>query len=176
MVWGWDTLCKQQVHLIAENMTMNHKHIVIIVILSSLLFSGMALAKDKKTIGVGIGALYNGLGLSYGIQKLGSFKYISLGCLNISNSSSRGTETNCGLGLGFVRTGVGNRHGLGAHIGATYNEHRGLNKIEMFIAPQYIYFLNGIDDAGLNLGAFVSFGNRDGDFKIRPGLQIGYQF
>ncbi len=155
---------------------MTYGHVVAIIIFNSLLFSGITLAKDKKTIGVGIGAMYNGLGLSYGIQKLGSFKYISLGCLSVFTSSSRGTKYNCGFGLGFVRTDIGNRHGLGAHIGATYNEHRGLNKIEVFVAPQYIYFVNGIDGAGLNLGASVGFGKLDGDFKISPGLQIGYQF
>ncbi len=146
------------------------------VILVCLLLSGAALAKDGKTIGVGIGALYNGLGLSYGLQGLGTLKYVSLGCLSLSTSRSRGTESNCGLGAGFLRTDLGNRHGLGVHLGATYNEHANLNSIEMFVAPQYVYFFNGIDAPGFNLGASLYFGQYDGDFKIRPGLQVGYQF
>ncbi len=147
----------------------------------SCMVSNPALAAEENgTIGLGIGVLYNGLGLSYGLKNENSLKYISLGCMSVSVSDSRGTESNCGVGVGLVRTDLieneNNRHGVGFHVGATYNEHLGLNKVELFAAPQYIYFLNGIDKNGLNFGASVLIGKFDGESKVGAGLQAGYQF
>lgn len=159
---------------------MNYNHLVVIYLLSNLLFSGAALADDNETIGVGAGVSYNGLGLSYGFQAEDSLKYISVGCLSIAKSDAFGTELNCGVGMGIVKTNVihkeGKKHGLGVHVGATYNEYLGLNKIETFVAPQYIYFVNGIDKSGANLGGSIVFGKFDGVSKVQVGLQVGYQF
>lgn len=69
-----------------------------------------------------------------------------------------------------------NKHGIGMHVGATYNEHLDIDKVEGFVSPQYVYFLNGIDKSGLNIGLSILFGKRDGESEVGAGLQIGYQF
>jgi hypothetical protein len=66
-----------------------------------------------STIGVGIGSLYNGLGLNFGRSSDTSLTYASLGCMGASTSRSTNTagdvvsrdsdyETNCGIGLGYM--------------------------------------------------------------------------
>jgi hypothetical protein len=163
-----------------RRLEVNRKNIIALVLVCGLPFSKITLADNNKTLGIGIGSLYNGLGVSFGIQDNTSIRYASLGCLSVSQSDSRGTELNCGVGVGILKTGLigslGNKHGMGMHIGATYNEHNGLDKVEGFIAPQYVYFFNGIDKHGLNLGASIQFGKRDGESKIGAGVQVGYQF
>lgn len=160
---------------------MIHKMSIIIALgFSSSVFSSFTLADETKSFGIGIGVMYNGLGVSYGTQKKDSYKYASLGCLNASESSSRGTEVNCGAGLGYITTtlisNTENNHGVGAHVGATYNEVHGFNEVELFVAPQYVYFLNGINKSGFNLGANIFLGKHDGKSEAGAGLQIGYQF
>jgi hypothetical protein len=148
--------------------------------ISCLLFSGSTLADDNKSIGVGVGSMYNGLGVSYGLLESNSYKYASIGCLSLSNSDSRGTETNCGIGFGYITTALisktENNHGLGIHIGVTYNEHKNLDEYEAFISPQYVYFFNGINSSGMNLGVNAWSGKRDGESDNGFGFQIGRQF
>ena len=154
---------------------------IFMLVSASLMATGLSLAgENRTTIGTGVGPMYNGLGLSYGQQEKHFLKYASLGCLDISVSDSRGTEYNCGVGGGFLKSDIfdnkNNKHGIGMHLGATYNQRQGLNKVEVFVAPQYVYFFNGIDDSGLNLGVSLLAGKRDGETEAGAGLQIGYQF
>lgn len=157
---------------------MDIKKVITIGVLSIAFYSNLALSEDNKSFGLGSGSLYNGIGMSYGYQSQNSYKYASLGCLSIAYSSRYGSEYNCGIGAGFIMTDLfkldGNKHGFGAHIGATYNEH--YSEIEYFVAPQYIYFFNGINKSGWNLGGSVRLGKYDGKSDIIPSFQVGYQF
>jgi hypothetical protein len=145
----------------------------------SLFFANVAIADDSNSFGVGIGSMYNGIGFSYGLKEETSFRYGSLGCISLSSSDSRGTELNCGIGFGFVTTNMissNNNHGVGIHLGLTYNEHENLNEVEGFVSPQYVYFLKGISHSGFNVGANTWFGKRDGSSDSGVGVQAGYQF
>jgi hypothetical protein len=157
---------------------MDIKKVVTFAIFSIVFHSNVALSADNKTFGLGIGSLYNGIGMSYGYQSQNSYKYVSLGCLSVAYSSDYGSELNCGIGAGFIMTGLfkldNNKHGFGAHFGATYNEH--YSEIEYFIAPQYVYFFNGINKSGWNLGGSVRVGKYDGESDAIPSFQVGYQF
>ncbi len=148
-----------------------------VITLFLLLFSEITLADENKTIGVGYGLMYNGLGVMYGIKSESSLKYLSLGCLSVGVSDTSGISSLCGIGIGYITSNLfksnGNKHGLGIHIGTSYSDTYG---IEAFIAPQYIYFLNGIVSSGLNIGVNVSYGKQEGTTEIIPGFQIGYQF
>lgn len=91
----------------SENeVVMNRKYIVVFSFLSGLAFSNITVADNIKTIGIGAGSLYNGLGISFGNQSKDSLKYVSLGCLSVGVSDSRGTELNCGIGGGILKTGL----------------------------------------------------------------------
>jgi len=157
---------------------MDIKNFLTIGIFSTVLYSNIALSEDNQSFGLGMGSLYNGIGMSYGFQSQNSYKYVSLGCLSISYSSIYGSEYNCGVGAGFLITDLfkfeSNKHGFGAHVGATYNEH--YSEIEYFIAPQYVYFFNSINNSGWNLGGSIRLGKYDGESDIIPTFQVGYQF
>ncbi len=152
----------------------------IIAAMGASLISGNLHASGSGNIALGLGSMYNGLGFKFGIESKDTQKYLALGCLSISNSDSGGTEYNCGVGLGIIRTNImsleGDNHGAGIHIGATYNEHNNLDKTEYFVSPQYIYFVNGINNAGLNFGGSIIVGKHDNKSRLGFGAQIGYQF
>ena len=157
---------------------MDVKKFLTIGIFLTVLYSNTAWSEDNKSFGLGKGSFYNGIGMSYGFQSQNSYKYLSLGCLSISYSSIYGSEYNCGVGAGFIMTDLfksdGNKHGFGAHVGTSYNEH--YRETEYFIAPQYVYFFNGINQSGWNLGGSIRLGKYDGESDIIPTFQIGYQF
>ena len=157
---------------------MNIKRILAIGMFSTVFYSNIALSEGGKSLGLGAGSIYNGVGMSYGFQSHNQYKYASLGCLSITYSSTYGSELNCGAGIGFVMTDIfnlkGNKHGFGAHLGVTYNEH--YSKVETFIAPHYVYYFNGINMSGWNLGGSLRLGKYDDKSDVIPNIQLGYQF
>ena len=54
------------------------------------------------------------------------------------------------------------KHSLGFHLGTTYCDVYG---VELFIAPQYVYFFKGINNSGLNIGVSASYGKQEGNLK-----------
>ena len=157
---------------------MDIKQALSIGILSTLFYSNVTISEDIKSFGLGVGSVYNGIGMSYGYQSKTNYKYLSLGCLSLSYSSAYGSEYNCGVGAGFIMTDLfesdSNKHGFGAHIGITYNEH--YSNFEYFIAPQYAYYFNSIENSGWNLGGSIRLGEYEGEFEAIPTFQVGYQF
>jgi len=64
--------------------------------------SGSSLAADKTSFGLGVGALYNGLGGNLALIKADDMKYISVGCGEYMSSSIDGTYVTCGVGIGCL--------------------------------------------------------------------------
>lgn len=151
---------------------------------------------DQKSFGLGIGQLYNGLGMNVAYQSDAMLSYVALGCIgfayqsNTSNSSnSDGTtrssdeeySSNCGVGLGVLSTRFvfdNGKHGLGLGLASTVNstDDELDNQIEYHLRFTYNYFLNGVANRGLNLGiapliTFDETGNEPGLL-----LNIGFQF
>lgn len=156
------------------------------IILAPSLF-GSAIA--DTTFGIGVGTLYNGLGLNFGRTTNNSLMYSSLGCMGAS--SSRGTttngdvttqesssNTNCGFGLGYISTTLfsGNKHGLGLNLGYTHNTDNFLGGSEYHLMPSYHYFFKGIDKRGLNLGFGARATLTDEESTTGLTFNIGYQF
>lgn len=115
--------------------------------------------------------------------------YGSLGCMGGSSSKSSTTngdvttqsssDTNCGFGFGYISTSLflGSNHGLGLNIGYTYDTDDFSGGSEYHVMPSYHYFINGIDQRGLNLGFGARATLSDGD-STKTGLTftLGYQF
>ena len=165
---------------------MKHSLIATIIITPTLFSNAIA----DNTFGIGIGTLYNGLGINLGKTTSSSLMYGSLGCMG--GSSSRGTttngdvttqerssSTNCGFGLGYISTSIfsGNKHGLGLNLGYTYNTAELVKGSEYHLMPSYHYFFNGIDQRGVNLG-FGAQATLNDDESTATGLtiNIGFQF
>lgn len=149
------------------------------LILASVFSVATSIADDNVSFGVGAGALYNGLGANVSFVKKSDLKYVSLGCIAIGYSSNNGTSSNCGIGAGWMRSDIlseNNKHGLGIHIGVTYNTSNDRNDTETFIGVPYVYFFKGMTSGGWNIGLTPIIGKHNGSIKGGLLLNLGYQF
>lgn len=152
--------------------------------------SMLGTATADTTFGVGVGSLYNGLGLNFGRVGNTSLTFGSLGCMGGSSSRSRSTagdvatsdssyETNCGVGLGYINTSLfpGNNHGLGLSLGYTYDTDDVSGGSEYHVMPSYHYFFNSVGQSGVNLG-FGARITRSNEESTDTGVifNLGYQF
>ncbi len=82
-------------------------------------------AADKTSFGLGVGALYNGLGGNLALIKADDLKYMSVGCSEFMSSSLDGTYVTCGVGVGWLRSDIltkkNSKHGLGLNIALDYD-------------------------------------------------------
>ncbi len=161
-----------------------------ILLVSVLLPIQSALAETR--IGLGLGVLYNGIGFNYSKSTENGLAFGSVGCLRISTgggsietdgvvtSEADTTDTNCGVGFGFFSTDLftGSRHTVGASVALNYNPDTVNNSgMEWSVIPGYVYFPNGVESRGLNLGVGGVFTYSDDD-SDNPGIlfNIGFHF
>jgi len=143
-----------------------------------LLFSGTLFAtSDDISYGIGLGQLYNGVGVNVALQDTTSMKYAAIGCMEVGYGSYEGWDTSCGIAVGYVSTSIlssaNNKHGLGISIGAVEDS----GDMSGTIGLGYTYFVNGISDSGLNIGLTPVATFRDSDDnEVGLLLNLGYQF
>lgn len=146
-----------------------------------LLLTGTLLATENSTsYGIGLGQLYNGVGVNIALQDTTSMKYLAVGCMDASYGSYSGWDANCGFAVGYVSTSIlsseNNKHGLGVHIGITEDS----NSVAGSIGLGYTYFVNEISNSGWNFGLtpVVTFRDNDNkdDNEVAVLLNLGYQF
>lgn len=141
--------------------------------------------EKKYSIGVGMGALYTGIGANLSIISTTDMKYISAGCVETSSVD----DSTCGFGAGWIKTDLfdfdSNKHGFGVYASLVghesdytleNNEYVYHNEDYYGVGLSYTYFVSGIDDSGATIG--VSFHATNAEFEGRFGalFQIGYQF
>lgn len=138
------------------------------------------------SFGVGLGALYSGLGANVALVSDRDMKYISAGCVEYSSRYS----FTCGFGLGWIVTDLfnseSNRHGWGIYVTKAGHESKfvfdGYNTPEFIeneyygAGVSYTYFMNGINKPGLNFGISAHATNAKYEGKLNGFFQIGYQF
>lgn len=135
-------------------------------------------AADKTSFGVGVGALYNGLGGNLALIKADDFRFVSLGCSEFMSSSLDGTHVTCGVGIGLLRSDIltkkNSKHGLGLNISLDYDGFE--SKLEPSIRLPYVFFFRGLDRRGWNLGVapLVRWDADGTDLGVM--LEVGYQF
>ena len=72
--------------------------------------------QDKNySVGLGMGAMYSGIGTNFSLVSENDLKYISAGCTEYSSA----TKASCGFGIGWIKTDLfgskSNKHGLGIY-------------------------------------------------------------
>jgi hypothetical protein len=150
--------------------------IVLAVLLAVV--TGSSSAADKTSFGLGVGALYNGLGGNFALIKADDLKYISVGCSEFMSSSLDGTHVTCGVGVGWLRSDIltkkNSKHGLGLNIALDYDQFH--SKVEPSIRMPYVFFFRGLDRRGWNLGVapLVRWDADGTDLGVM--LEVGYQF
>jgi len=156
------------------------KGIVLCGVLLAGVFPAVSSGADGRlSFGLGMGALYNGLGVNAAFMQGPDLKYVSLGCVSLAYSSNSGASSNCGVGAGWMRSDIlsnNGRHGLGVHLGVTYNSHDDRDEVEVFVGIPYAYFFKGMTAAGWHAGLTPVLGRRDGDLEGGLLLNLGYQF
>ena len=146
--------------------------------------------QDKAySIGLGVGAMYSGIGTNLSFLSENDLKYISLGC--VEHSANNGTI--CGFGAGWIKTDLfgtnANKHGLGVYVSIVGNEsyasYTSTTQGEEYYAHNsdtygagvsYTYFMNGINKSGTALGISLHATNADFDNSYGVFFQVGYQF
>lgn len=151
-----------------------------------------ASADDKSSpfsFGLGVGAIYTGLGVNAAMLSTTEMKYLSLGC----NEYSSVHGTSCGVGAGWIKTDLfgshSNRHGLGFYVTSLGEEtttsytttDQGTNQYwhrsaVYGLGMSYNYFSNGISKPGFTYGVSVHTSNAEYEGKLGGFLQLGYQF
>jgi len=155
----------------------------LICIVVLLFFSSLeASASDKDiSFGLGLGALYGGIGINIGLQRENDFRYIAAGCTEFGYDSVSGWQAACGVGAGWIWADIlsksNNKHGIGFYIGPVGYEgsHRD-PEIVYGVGVSYDYFFKGINSSGWNVGVTPAIGRHNGDTEGYLLLQVGYQF
>jgi hypothetical protein len=156
---------------------MTRRVAVVFLVLVAVAASALS-AADKTSFGLGVGALYSGLGGNLALIKANDLKFLSVGCSEFSRSSIDGTNLTCGVGVGWLRSDIitkkNSKHGLGLNIALDYDQFH--SKAEPSIRLPYVFFFKGIDRKGWNLGlAPLVRWDADGT-ELGVMLEVGYQF
>jgi|GEM_PF-711377 len=141
------------------------------------------------SFGLGSGLFYSGIGVNLGLRTQDSFKYFSLGCAYLGVYHS---ESSCGPGIGYVRAvDLKRKHGLGIYFGLIDSEiewepvyttfgviRKQVDREEVYgLGISYIYYANGINKPGWNIGFSTTLGNyHHGGMTSESRFQWGYQF
>ena len=159
------------------------------ILLLPLLSLSCFAAEDSKTknysVGLGMGAMYSGIGANISFVSKTDLKYVSAGCTEYSSS----TGASCGFGTGWITTELfnfdSNNHGFGIYGGALGKEkihsiengEYSYNEENIYgVGLSYTYFINGIDKSGATLGISMHATNAESEGSYGGFLQIGYQF
>lgn len=148
------------------------------VTLILVLATGTLTAADTTSFGVGLGALYNGIGGNFALIKADDFRFVSAGCTEASSSSANGTNLTCGVGVGWLRSDLltrkNSKHGLGINLALDYDQLH--SEIEPAVRLPYVFFFNGLGRRGFNLGlAPLVRWDAEGT-ELGVMFEFGYQF
>jgi hypothetical protein len=118
-----------------------------------LLCSSLLLATEGTTsYGIGLGQLYNGVGINIASHETSSMKSIAFGCMDIAYGTYSGFNASCGFSIAYVSTRIfeenNNHHGLGVHVGITKDS----DAFAGSVGVGYSYFFDEIANKGLNIG------------------------
>ena len=155
-----------------------NRNILVVTLIVVAATAGASSAADRTSFGLGVGALYNGLGGNFALITANDLKYVSLGCSEATHSSRNGTNVTCGVGVGWLMSDIltkqNSKHGLGLSIALDYDQRH--SEFEPTIRMPYVYFFKGIDRRGWNIGAAPLIRWDAEGTEIGVMFEVGYQF
>ena len=135
---------------------------------------------EDLSFGIGGGSLYNGLGANIAHKKNDSLRYFAIGCIQVSYGTGSGVKATCGFGTGYVKTNIlssSNKHGLGIHVGiSVIGANVEGSDFGYQLGGSYVYFFQGIDSPGWNIGLTPSIDRYNGSNHIGGLFEVGYQY
>jgi hypothetical protein len=161
------------------------KFTLLLSLLSLSCFATEETQTKNYSIGIGMGAMYSGIGANFSLVSENNLKYVSAGCT--AYGSTNGAE--CGAGIGWITTELfdfdTNNHGFGIYAGilgkenyATFEDNKySFHEDNIYGAGvSYTYFMNGINKSGTTFGISIHATNAEYDGRYGSFLQVGYQF
>ncbi len=140
---------------------------------------------QRYSIGLGMGAIYSGVGANLALISDNDMKYISTGC--VGYSSLHGST--CGFGAGWIKTDLfdfdSNKHGFGIYATLVDRERYATSNNNQYdfqendvygVGISYNYFFRGISSSGTIIGLSVHATNAEYKDNYGAYFQIGYQF
>lgn len=146
-------------------------------VLSCLLAVPLPSFAEEFSFGIGLGSLYNGLGVNFGISKDKSLRYLALGCIGGSSSDEGDFSGICGIGAGYIKSGVfklSPEHTLGGMISVNHDEKNDVR--ETFVGLSYHYMFSKDPAYGWGIGLTPGVIFRDSSEDAHFMLNLGYQF
>jgi len=140
-------------------------------------------AENSTSFGVGAGAMYSGMGVNVGLRRGNNFGYVAAGCMALGYGDASGWILPCGVGAGWIWTDLlptaNDRHGLGFYlgpVGISPDKYGYDDKARYGVGFTYLYFFNGVNASGWNVGITPALGKQGGDRKGSLLINLGYQF
>lgn len=141
-------------------------------------YASQAMSKEKQySISVGLGPIYNGLGIGFRTPLNKMNQYISLGCQSLGYGSHSGWLYRCGVGYSVVANLTKSKqHSLGLNVDILYNGMSQESGMEYLAGIFYTYFFNAADSEGWNMqiGPGVSYFHSN--FTPVSFFGVGYQY
>ncbi len=134
--------------------------------------------ESANPVGVGVGAFYNGIGVSYRTKNEDYYNYYSVGCPSLGYGESSGFITNCGVGYSFLTSNLvkNKHHGIVGNVGVNY-ANNGTNSAIIYIAGiSYAYFFSGVENSGWNIQVGPISEYSKGTFGLMGVFGFGYQY
>ena len=154
------------------------RRVLAVFVLVQAVAVSASLGAERTSFGLGLGSVYNGLGVNVAFISSEDLKFVAAGCSEWSHSSRFGTDVTCGVGVGWIMSDIltkkNNKHGIGLHLGLNYDSKD--NDFEPVLSIPYVFFFKGIDSRGLNIGAAPAVRWESGGAEFGLYIQIGYQF
>ena len=156
------------------------KTAILFVFLSLAVSNANAL---EKSIGLGAGFMYSGLGANFSLHDNKAIYYAGLGCPAMAGSEGI-RQFACGVGAGatFAIPSNTNKHGLGLYLGAmsayfAFDDSNAFENARYGTAATYTYFYNGVNNPGFNVGVSpLAFYYHKSAVHWTGMLSLGYQF
>lgn len=169
--------------------TLRLTSMLLTLVYTSTAFGEETVQEQRYSLGVGMGALYSGIGANLSLISKSDMKYISAGCTEYTSI----TGSSCGFGAGWIKTDLfdfdSNKHGFGVYAtlvgkesNVTYTASR--NGVDYYkdendiygLGVSYTYFINGIDQSGATFGLSLHATNADFEDSFGGFFQVGYHF
>jgi hypothetical protein len=156
------------------------KNILVLLTFLVLMTRHVGAVESESSFGIGIGALYSGIGVNVGFRSERDFKYVAAGCAGIGYSDNSGWLLPCGIGAGWIWTDLlskdDKRNGFGLYVKPVGIDNSNDDKARYGLGVTYAFFLQGLCAGGWNMGITPTLGKEHGDTKVGLFMNVGYQF
>jgi len=168
------TLCLKPIN---RDIILGNKNIFLFFLCAAYSVPSFSESQDNK-FGIGFGAIYNGVGISYRTKYEKIYNYYSVGCPRAGYGQSSGFMTNCGIGYSLLVADISkeNNHGVVGSVGVNYVNSIAASGVAYTVGINYVYFFDGVDGSGWNIQTGPIYEYFKGRYDLAGIIGFGYQY